>query len=356
MGSNSHGHVKILVTGACGFAGSTITAGLLAARERLEITGLDNLSRPGSELNRAVLKKAGVKLRHLDIRSASDFDALSAVDWVIDAAANPSVLVGAAGEVSSRQALEHNLLGSVNLLEYCKAHRAGFILLSTSRVYSVAALTSLKMTVRENAFRPTSQRMAGLTARGIAENFSTEPPLSLYGVAKRASEQLAIEYGSLFDFPVYIDRCGVMAGGGQFGKPDQGIFSFWIHSYCRRKSLKYFGFKGNQVRDCLHPRDLVPLLLKQLDGARGPTICNFGGGMKSAMSLRQVSDWCRERFGRHAIGNDSHRRPFDVPWLVLDASLAGSQWKWRPQISVDAILEEIARHAETHPEWLEISR
>ena len=74
------------------------------------------------------------------------------------------------------------------------------------------------------------------------------------------------------------------------------------------------------------------------------------------MSLRQVSDWCHERFGRHTIGNDPHRRPFDVPWLVLDASLAESQWKWRPQTSVDAILEEIARHAETHPEWLEISR
>ena len=78
--------------------------------------------------------------------------------------------------------------------------------------------------------------------------------------------------------------------------------------------------------------------------------------MKSAMSLRQVSEWCRERFGRHAIGNDPDRRPFDVPWLVLDASLAASQWKWRPVTSVDATLEEIGRHAETHPEWLEIRR
>jgi CDP-paratose 2-epimerase len=348
--------VKILITGACGFAGSTITAGLLAAREGLAITGLDNLSRPGSELNRGPLARLGVKLRHLDIRSATDFEGLDPVDWVIDAAANPSVLAGAVGNVSSRQALEHNLLGTINLLEYCKGSGAGFILLSTSRVYSVGALERLKTNVRTDAFCLASQKVPGLTAKGINEEFSTEPPLSFYGVAKRASEQLAIEYASSFNFPVYINRCGVMAGAGQFGKPDQGIFSFWIHSYCGRKPLKYVGFNGYQVRDCLHPRDLVPLLLKQMSGSRGPAISNFSGGMRSAMSLRQLSRWCEQRFGPHRIGNDPRRRPFDVPWLVLDPSLAESRWKWRPRTPLQTILEEIAAHAEAHPDWLAISR
>jgi len=50
-----------------------------------------------------------------------------AVDWVIDAAANPSVLAGVDGRTSSRQLVEHNLGGTVNLLEFCKAHRAGFV-------------------------------------------------------------------------------------------------------------------------------------------------------------------------------------------------------------------------------------
>src|SRR5205807_7717432 len=136
--------MKILLTGACGFAGSTIAAGLLAARERLDIIGADNLSRAGSELNRVNLKKLGVQLRHIDIRNASDVASLGPVDWVIDAAANPSVLAGVAEGTSSRQVIEHNLLGTVNLLEYCKAHRAGFILLSTSRVYSIAALAGLR--------------------------------------------------------------------------------------------------------------------------------------------------------------------------------------------------------------------
>jgi CDP-paratose 2-epimerase len=76
---------------------------------------------------------ANSDFRHLDIRNASDINSLPPADWVIDAAANPSVLAGVDGKTSSRQLIEHNLLGTINLLEYCKAHRAGFVLLSTSR-------------------------------------------------------------------------------------------------------------------------------------------------------------------------------------------------------------------------------
>ena len=57
---------------------------------------------------------------------------------MIDAAANPSVLAGLQGPFSSRQLFEHNLASVVNVLEYCKAHKAGLVLLSSSRVYSIA--------------------------------------------------------------------------------------------------------------------------------------------------------------------------------------------------------------------------
>jgi CDP-paratose 2-epimerase len=349
--------MKIILTGACGFAGHAIATGLRAARANLEIIGVDNLSRPGSELNRMSLAKMGVKLRHLDLRSASDVSTLDAADWVIDAAANPSVLAGVDGRTSSRQIIEHNLIGTINLLEYCREHQAGFILLSTSRVYSVPALSAIKVTVVANGYRPATQKVRGLSSRGISEEFSTEPPVSLYGATKRASEQLALEYGSSFDFPVWINRCGVLAGAGQFGKANQGIFSFWIHSYQQRKPLQYIGFggKGHQVRDCFHPRDLVPVLLRQVEAAASPRICNFSGGIENSMSLRQLNEWCRDRFGAHTIGRDSQPRSFDVPWLVLNSSQAGAQWNWQPQSSIQSLLEEIALHAEAHPDWLEVT-
>ncbi|MFN2621456.1 MAG: NAD-dependent epimerase/dehydratase family protein [Chthoniobacterales bacterium] len=353
--------MKILITGVCGFVGTTLARGLLERDSKHEVFGLDNFSRPGSWLNAAPLKKLGVKIRHGDVRSASDLEWVPAVDWIIDAAANPSVLAGVDGATSSRQLIEHNLYGTVNLLELAKRFQAGFILLSTSRVYSVKALSEIPVLVENDAFKPDSTAAfpEGLSATGIAENFSTTAPVSLYGASKLASETIALEYGEVFDFPVWINRCGVLAGAGQFGHAEQGIFTYWINAYLRRQPLRYIGFDGagHQCRDCFHPRDLVPLLEKQFLAGRGqkPPVSNLGGGAANAMSLAQLRGWCAERFGTHTVASDPAPRQFDVPWLVMDSRLAQQIWEWQPRTDLSAILDEIATHAESHPEWLDIS-
>jgi CDP-paratose 2-epimerase len=172
--------------------------------------GIDNLGRLGSELSRAQMRKLCVKVFHGDLRCPSDVDALPVVDWVVDCAANSSVLVGADGQTTSRQLIEHNLIGTVNLLEYCKRARAGIILLSTSRVYSIRPLATIRTEVREGAFVPAGDAFSlpGLSERGIAEEFSTETPVSLYGATKLTSEQLAREYGEAFGFPVWLTSPG----------------------------------------------------------------------------------------------------------------------------------------------------
>jgi len=333
---------------------------LREARPAWQLSGIDNFIRPGSETNREPLKKLGVKIVHGDLRHAADLETLPAVDWVIDAAANPSVLAGVDGKTSSRQLVDHNLSGTVNVLEFCKAHRAGFILLSTSRVYSIPPLAHLKVATAKGAFRPVLKKaVPGLSAAGVAENFSTAPPISLYGATKLASEALALEYGAAFSFSVWINRCGVLAGAGQFGRADQGIFAYWLNSWLRKRPLKYIGFdgKGSQVRDCLHPRDLLPLIEKQMmsTGRGKQRVQNVSGGAKSAMSLAQLSGWCAERFGPQAVATEPVPRPFDIPWMVLDSALAKRQWGWQLATPVSNILEEIARHAEQNPRWLEIS-
>ena len=366
--------MKLLITGACGFVGSTLTKALLEHSDSLEITGIDNFSRSGSWLNRDKLIAMGVNLIHGDIRNAADLEVLGSFDWVIDAAANPSVLAGVDGKSSSRQLVEHNLGGTINLLEACKRWNAGFILLSTSRVYSIPPLANLKVEVKDHAFRPVLDgSLPGISEHGISEEFSTAPPVSLYGSTKLTSETLALEYGEAFDFPVWINRCGVMAGAGQFGKPDQGIFAFWIHCWREGRPLRYIGFEGmgHQVRDCLHPKDLAPLLLKQTDpqssSSTSRTI-NVSGGIESAMSLRQLSDWCKGRFPgsetpEHPQSHlpkenpniSSPVRPFDLPWVVLDSSDASTKWGWNPQINTLTILNEIADFSEKAPGWIKAS-
>lgn len=374
--------MKIFITGICGFVGSTLAKGLVESGHK--VIGLDNLIRPGSQLNVGPLRALGIKVLHGDIRVPADLESLPSVDWVLDCAANTSVLAGVDGQTSSRQLIEHNLIGTVNLLEYCRRHRAGFVLLSTSRVYSINPLSEMPLKIDSTSgkdrytvdfgklkgLHEAGATKVGLTALcketlspdGIKESFSTTAPVSLYGATKLASEQLALEYGYTYDFPVWINRCGVMAGAGQFGHPAQGIFAFWIHSFAEGKPLKYIGFdgRGRQVRDCLHPRDLLSLLEKQFVArereATAPRVINCAGGTENSMSLAELTAWCNAHYHlNYEPQHDPQDRAFDIPWMILDASLAEYIWDWKPKTSMTAICEELALFAEQNPNWLSLS-
>jgi CDP-paratose 2-epimerase len=353
--------MRILITGICGFVGSTIAEWTLRRQSGVSITGIDNLMRPGSEGNRLRLRRLGVTVIHGDIRSASDFASLPPADWVIDAAANPSVLAGVRGAFSSRQLFEHNLGALVNVLEFAKTHGAGLLLLSSSRVYSIPALVSLPLRADQDRFTldESATLPAGLTPEGIGREFSTEPPISLYGSTKLASEVVALEYGEAFGFPVWINRCGVLAGAGQFGTPDQGIFSYWINAHLRRRPLRYIGFggTGRQVRDVFHPRDLAALLESQMSCARsgGQRVYTAGGGNANAMSLSQLTAWCDARFGAIAPTAETGDRPYDIPWVVMDNHDVRRDFGWKIETPAADLLEEIAQHAENNTDWLERS-
>jgi CDP-paratose 2-epimerase len=354
--------MKILITGICGFAGSALAECLLERLEGIRIVGMDNLMRPGSELNRTRIEKLGVEFIHGDLRSASDFAGLPSCDWVVDAAANPSVLAGLSGAGSSRRLFEHNLSAIGNVLEYCREHKAGLLLLSSSRVYSIAALAAIPLRVHDGAFDiDTVQPLpVGLTAEGIGVAFSTVAPISLYGATKLASEIMALEYGCAFDFPVWITRCGVLAGAGQFGTPAQGIFAFWLNAHLRRRPIRYIGFNGtgHQTRDAFHPRDLAALLAAQIRTARrdGQRIYTAGGGRANSMSLAELTAWCDERFGRHTPTIETEPRMYDIPWVAMDNADAAADFGWRIEMPLPTILEGIAQHAYDHPDWLEVSR
>lgn len=351
--------MRILISGICGFVGSEIALRLAQSLDA-KIVGIDNLSRPGSWSNRRPLAAAGIQVIHGDVRQASDIECCGAVDWVIDAAANPSVLAGTSQATSSRQLVETNLLGTLNLLEHCKNHAAGFIFLSSSRVYSIEALSQLPVEATNDAFAISSNvnLPVGVSIRGISESCSTAAPVSLYGATKLSSETLALEYHHAFGFPVWVNRCGVMAGAGQFGKIDQGIFAYWLHSWRDRQPLKFIGFDGtgHQTRDCLHPRDLADLLVMQIEeplGSSKPRVVNASGGLASARSLAQLSRWCENRWGPQTVGILPERRLYDVPWIVLDHGLASQTWGWKPAISADSVIDQIAEFADLHPNFPE---
>lgn len=355
--------MKILVTGGCGFVGYSLIEYLMENVQGLEIIAVDNLTRNGSWINIAKLKSLGIPYIHADIRSTIDLFGLSRCDWVIDCAAFPSVLAGTTGYGSTAQLVDNNLTGTSNILNLCHMWGSGLIMLSTSRVYSIERLINLTIEAAVSRYNLTIDSLApcdNISCNGLTESFSTSAPLSLYGSTKYASEILALEYHKSLDLPVWINRCGVISGSGQFGKAEQGICSFWINSWLSKSPLSYIGFNkmGYQVRDVIHVNDLAALIVKQLGCtalADKTNIFNVSGGKERSFSLLELSIWCQERIGPHKVDALDVQRPFDIPWLVLDSTKCKRLWNWDCKYSLDNIFEDILEHGRDNPDWLKIS-
>jgi CDP-paratose 2-epimerase len=111
------------------------------------------------------------------------------------------------------------------------------------------------------------------------------------------------------------------------------------------------------VRDAFHPRDLAALLHAQMSEPRaeGRRVYSAGGGPANAMSLAQLTAWCDLRFGAHQPQADERPRKYDIPWVIMDSRHAANDFGWSCTAGLPDVLEEIACHAEQHPEWLELS-
>ena len=142
---------RVLITGGAGFVGSSLGLGLAQRYPNWQITALDNLRRRGSELNLPRLKQAGIKFVHGDVRNTEDLDPIALKpDLILECSADPSIL---AGYISPDHMLQTNLIGTVSCLKLSYLTQADFIFLSTSRVYPIAHLNSLRFKETETRFQ-----------------------------------------------------------------------------------------------------------------------------------------------------------------------------------------------------------
>lgn len=349
--------MRILITGGAGFIGSNLAL-MLAAQRGDAVIAFDNLRRRGSELALPRLRAGGVDFVHGDIRNPEDFDGVPAADLVLECSAEPSVHAGYDG--SARYLLNTNLFGTVNCLDYARRHGSRLIFLSTSRVYSIAALRAMPLRrVGDRLVTPPGESGRGWTERGISEDFPTTGPRSLYGASKLASELLIEEYCAAYGLRAVINRCGVLTGPWQMGKVDQGFFVLWAARHLYGGDLAYSGFggAGHQVRDVLHVADLHDLICCQIDSFMNHSgrTYNVGGGPGVSVSLAELTMLCAARTGnRLPLGSDLTTRPADIPYYISDISLVCNATGWAPTRSVETILDEIlewlARHrAELEP-------
>ena len=335
----------ILITGGAGFVGSSIAIALKKNYPEYKLLVLDNLKRRGSELNLARLTGSGVEFYHGDIRNAEDFDALPAVDTIIEASAEPSVLAGIDG--LPNYVINTNLFGTVNCLNYAVKNKSDFLFLSTSRVYPIENIGQIEFVEKETRFDIASaQDLEGISENGVSEKFSLEGFRSFYGATKLCSELLIQEYNQFYGLKTVINRCGVLTGAGQMGKVDQGVIVLWMAKHFWKQNLGYFGYggEGKQVRDILHVNDLYRLIDYQIHHieALNNQIFNVGGGKQTSVSLCELTEICRNiTENKIPIQSVLQNRQADIRIYLTDNSKVTEATGWKPEIGVREILEDI---------------
>ena len=343
---------NVLITGGAGFVGSGLGLRLSQRYPDWKIIALDNLKRRGSELNIPRLTAAGITFIHGDIRNTEDLDPqLLNPDLILECSAEPSVL---AGYGSPGYLLQTNLIGTINCLELARKTQADFLFLSTSRVYPIAYLETLRYEEQATRFQLLEEQpINGASKEGISEAFPLDKARSLYGATKLASELLITEYADAYDIRTLINRCGVLTGPWQMGKVDQGVFALWVARHYFRKPLKYIGYggTGKQIRDFLHINDLFDLIalqIENLDQYSGETF-NVGGGQENTVSLYELTKLCQQITGNQIeITGIAQTRLGDVPIFVTDARKVRKINGWKPRRDAKQTLTDIYQWIKTY--------
>jgi CDP-paratose 2-epimerase len=337
--------LKVLITGGCGFLGSTLA---LYLRERgHDVVAMDNLVRRGSESNIAPLQKHGVSFVHGDVRCVEDFAGLpQGIELICDASAQPSVV---SGYTNPKFDLTNNTLGVINVLEFAREHRCPLIFCSTNRIYSADRINALPR--REGATRlewdssawrslPAENRPAGFDPEhGVSEEFSLDGAgRSIYGVSKLMADVACQEYADAFDIPVIVNRLGVITGAGQFGKIDQGWVVWWTVACWFDLPLKYIGWGGKQVRDILFIDDvcrLVELEIAQIGRLRSG-VFNAGGGAANSLSLLEATRFLEKKLNRSmSITHEEQPRKADTVIYITDNRKVERALGWQPKVNLE---------------------
>jgi CDP-paratose 2-epimerase len=329
--------MKILITGGCGFVGSNLAIYLKKKLNNSEIYSLDNLFRNGSQINKGRLKNFKIRNYKINIQDYKKISKLPKFDLIIDCCAEPAI------EISNKdpdRVIGTNLIGTFNILKKCTADKSKIIFLSTSRVYSIECLR--KLIKKKNISNKINIKSK------INEEFQTNLPKSLYGFSKLSSEELIKEYNYSYKIKYIINRFGVIAGPWQFGKQDQGFISLWVAKHLFKKKLSYIGFGGygNQIRDVIHVDDACEIIYLQILNFNNKfnNTFNIGGGLKNAVSLKQLTSKCEKLIGHKLkIKRLKKTSIFDIPYFVTDNNKITKFYNWKPLIGIDQILRDVQK-------------
>ena len=344
-----------VITGSAGLIGSE--ASRFFADRGLNIIGIDNDMRreffgegASTEWQRRQLEiDLGIHYCHenIDIRDGRAIEAIFSkyrgdVQLVIHTAAQPSHDWAAQDPLTD---FTVNANGTLNLLEATRLHApdAPFIFTSTNKVYGD---TPNRLPLIESETRYEIE--AGHTyENGVREDMSIDQSLhSLFGASKAAADLVVQEYGRYFGMKTVSFRGGCLTGPNHSGTQLHGFLAYLMQCVVKGKPYTVFGYKGKQVRDNIHSRDLIRAFHAFYETPRCGEVYNIGGGRFSNCSMLEAINTCEQITGKSLDYTMSDvARSGDHIWYISDISRFQSHYpSWRLEYDVPAILKEIYQH------------
>jgi CDP-paratose 2-epimerase len=179
-----------------------------------------------------------------------------------------------------------NAVGTLNLLEAARRYclESPFVHMSTNKVYGDAPneIALIELETRWEYADPAF-------ANGISESFRVDQSKhSLFGASKLASDVIVQEYGRYFGMPTCCLRGGCLTGPNHSGVELHGFLSFLVKCNVEQRTYKIFGYKGKQVRDNIHSRDVARFIESFFCKHRLGEVYNIGGGRRNSISILEA--------------------------------------------------------------------
>ncbi len=341
-----------IVTGSGGLVGAETAR--FFADQGLDVVGIDNDLRgtffgpaASTAWQVAALRQACPRYTHLDadIRDTQAvtrlFERLGrGLAVVVHCAAQPSHDWAARDPVTD---FTVNANGTLTLLEATRRHApdAVFIFASTNKVYGDHA-NRLPLVELDTRFEVAGEHP--WAAHGIPEEMSVDLCLhSLFGSSKLAADVLVQEYGRYFGMKTACFRCGCLTGPGHSGVQLHGFLAYLVQCAMTGTPYTVFGYKGKQVRDNIHARDLVQAFWAFFRRPRSGEVFNMGGGRHANCSMTEAIVMAEALAGRPMTWSyQDANRVGDHIWWISDTRRFQTLYpEWSYQYDIRAIMQDI---------------
>ncbi len=342
-----------LITGSGGLIGSESCRFL--AMKGCRLVGLDNDMRrtffgdeASTRWNVERLQKdlPGYVHHNTDIRDRAAVEQVfaeygSRVGLVIHTAAQPSH-DWAARDPHTDFAV--NAQGTLNLLEATRKRcpEATFLFMSTNKVYGDAP-NRLPLVEKETRWELDEKHPY---FRGIDEAMSIDQSKhSLFGVSKAAADLMVQEYGRYFGLKTACFRGGCLTGPNHSGAELHGFLAYLMKCAVTGRKYTIYGYKGKQVRDNIHSRDLVEMFWQFHQKPRVAEVYNAGGGRFSNCSVLEAIRLCEDIVGRKMnVEYKDESRLGDHVWYISDQTKFKAHYpEWRQKYGLRETLVEMAQ-------------